>query len=248
MIATLRAEFKKLLTARSTYIWTGLTVLLIGFMSFYAFGYSVSEPEILEPNYMMTMFSTVLATFVTIATILSILLVAHEYRYNTIMYTLTASPSRVRVLLVKIIVMITYATVVGAALLGISYIATKLGLSIKGVSMMAQDVPVWDTLWRFVSYTWGYVLVGIIIATIVRGLVGSIVLFFLFPTVEQLSTLVIKDNAKFLPFRSLDSIISFNIDTGMAELTSKAALGVFAIYLVIGLIVAAVLFVKRDAN
>jgi ABC-2 type transport system permease protein len=248
MINTFRAEFKKFLTVRSTYIWTGLTFALVWFVAFYGFGYSTSVPALNEPGFMINMLSTVIAMFVTIATILAILLVAHEYRYNTITYTLTASPSRLRVLVAKIVVMLTYVTVMGVALLGLAYFATRFGLSLKGVSLGAQDIPLWDTLWRFAAYAWGYVLAGIIIAAIVRGLVGSIVIFFLIPVVEQMSTLLLKDNSKFLPFRSLDSILVFQMDVGIELLTAKAALGVLSIYLVIGLAAAAISFVHRDAS
>lgn len=251
MISTLRAEFMKFLTVRSTYIWTALTFALIGFVAFYGFGYSTQTPVIIEPGFMLNMLTTVIAVFITIATILTILLVAHEYRYNTITYTLTASPSKLRVLAAKAIVMLAYTTVIGVVLLIMAYAATRLGLSMKGVTLAAQDIPLWDTFWRLGAYAWGYVLVGIIIATIVRGLVGSIVLFFIIPAIEQMSSLVLKGASKFLPFRSLDSLLVSRMDVsevGIEVLTAKAALGVFSIYLVAGLIVAAISFVRRDAN
>lgn len=249
MINTLRAEFKKFFTVRSTYIWTGLTFALIGFVSFYGFGYSTSIPAINEPGFMMGMMSTVISMFATIGTILAILLVAHEYRYNTINYTLTASPSRLRVLLAKITVMLTYATVIGIILLGMSYIATRFGLSLKGVSLGDQHLPLWDTLWRFWAYLWGYVLAGVIIAAIVRGLVGSIVLFFIMPAIEQMSMFLLKENSKFLPFTSIDSLIGSQTSMLLDKpLTHVAALGLTLAYISVGLIVAGILFVRRDAS
>ena len=148
--------------------------------------------------------------------------------------------------------MLGYVTIVGAAVLVLSYFLAKVGLDLKGTTLVAQELPIADLAWRYLSYVWGYALMGIILAVIIRGLVGSIVAFFLIPTMESTLGLLLKENAQYLPFRSLDSIPSSSqpgsITAGYDMLSSKAGLAVFSVYLVILGSIAVVSFVKRDAN
>ena len=94
MIPTLKAEFKKLLSVRSTYL-TSLAALLFvaGLIAFYGQGFK-TEPKDLNSLFLVgtiTIFSNITAIA---GAIIALLLLAHEYRYNTIVYTLTASNSR----------------------------------------------------------------------------------------------------------------------------------------------------------
>lgn len=101
MLAALKSEFRKFLTVRSTYIVTGLIIAAVAFFSIYVFGYQfgIATPD--NPRYLYDVIYNVIGIFVTFSAILAILLVTHEYRYNTINYTLTSSRSRVKVLLSK---------------------------------------------------------------------------------------------------------------------------------------------------
>lgn len=251
MMASLKSEFRKLLTVRSTYILTILVLAFIAFLSIYVFGYNQAAQQASSPVFMSDTIYTMLGTAVTFITIISILLIVHEYRYNTINYTLTLSPSRIRVLFSKTVVMLTYATVVGAAVVAIAYFGSKLGLSIKGAELAPQQLPL-DLIWKYTAYVWGYALIGIILALLIRGVVGAIVAIFLIPTIEGLLSLLLKDNTKYLPFRALDGIPATaapnSITSSVETLTSAAALGVFAVYLAIFGTIAVVSFLKRDAN
>lgn len=248
MMASLKSEFRKLITIRSTYFITGFTLLLVTFLSIYVFGYQQAAQKASSAVFMSGTLYTVLGMFVTFAAIMAILLVAHEYRYGTIMYTLTSSASRVRVLLSKTIVMLGYSTIVGLLVLAIGYFGSRFGLELKGVTLAPQNFPIADILWQFTAYVWGYTLTGILIAVLVRGLVGSIVAFFLLPTAEGILSLLLKGNTKFLPFRSLDAIAATTPTPGITALDNAAALGVFSVYLVVLGTVAVVSFVRRDAN
>lgn len=248
MIASLKAEFRKLLTVRSTYFITGLVVIIASLLSFFAFGYKAESQALQNPGFTHELLYNALGLFVTFATILTILMVAHEYRYNTIAYTFTLARSRLKVLLSKIVVMLTYTTVVGIGILAIAYSMSQFGLSLKGAELVPQQLPT-EIIWQFFAYAWGYILTGVSIAVLIRSLVGSVVAFFLIPTAEQILSLILKSNTKFLPFRSLEAVAATNapVEIG-ANLGHAAALGIFGIYLVIFGALATWLFVHRDAN
>lgn len=249
MLATLKSEFKKFLSVRSTYIVTGFVLVLVTFFSIYVFGYQSAALTPDNPRFLYDTVYSSIGMFVTFGAILSILLVAHEYRYNMINYTLTASRSRLRVMVAKIIVMLCYATVIGIVVAAIGYFGAKFGVGLADKVLVPQDLPVLEMIWRLGLYVWGYILVGLIIALLIRGVVGSIVVFFLFPTAEQILSLLLKGNTKYLPFRSLESIAATGgSDLSLVSLTPTAAAGVFSLYLVVMLIVTAITFVKRDAS
>ena len=251
MFSTFKAEFRKLLTARSTYFLTGGVLALITFLSVFVFGYKQAAQKASSPIFMSDTIYAMLGTFVMIGAIIAILLVAHEYRYSTINYTLTFSRSRLKVLLAKVVTMLTYVTVVGALVIAIAYVGSKIGLGIRGETLVAQTLPL-DLIWKYAAYLWSYALVGIVLATLIRSLVGSIVAFFLLPVAEQMMSLLLKGNTKYLPFRSMDAIpvtVSPNaITAGTETLAAGAALGMACIYLGFFGLLAVISFVKRDAN
>lgn len=252
MIPTLKSEFRKFLTVRSTYIVTGLVLILIPFLSVYIFGYENAARKPDSPDFILDSIYTMLSTFVTFSTILAILLVAHEYRYNMITYTLTSSRSRLRVLLAKAIVMLVYATVIGLVVALLAYVGTRLGASLAGHSVAPQHLPIGDMVWQFGANVWGYTLAGLIIALLIRGVVGSVVVFFLVPTAEGILSLLLKSDAKYLPFRALDAIAATPqpevAGMGIEVLSHGAALTVFMVYLVVFGTAAVVMFIRRDAN
>ena len=251
MLATLKSEFRKLLTVRSTYLVSGFILLIVAFFSIYVFGYKQAAGIPTNGDFLQQVVYSMLGTFAIFASIISILLVAHEYRYNTILYTLTASKSRLRILFAKTLVALSYATVVGAATVVLTYFGTKLGLAIKGIDLVPQNFDLSVLAPQWLAYIWGYALVGLILALIIRGLVGSIVAFFLFPTIENILSLLLKGNTKFLPFRSLDSIAATAIGHGVPgspNLTHMTAFLVAYGYITIFGLIACLLFMRRDAN
>ena len=255
MFASLKSEFKKLLTVRSTYIITALVLLFIAFMSIYVFGYQQGTDAskiVSDPKLMMSALYVLFNVLATFAAVVVILLITHEYRYNLINYTLTASKSRLTVFANKLIVALAYSIVVGLVVTAITYFGVKLGVSLKGNTLAPQELPVLDLLWKYGSYLLGTVLFAAFIAFLVRGVVGAIVAFFIFPVVEQMLSLVLKDNADYLPFKALDAIgnsgISGAVAAPMSNLTSLVALGVVAVYLVVVGAVTAVLFIRRDSS
>lgn len=249
MLASLKSEFKKLLTVRSTYLLSGFVLVLVAFLSVYVYGYQQAAIKPDNPLFMSDALYTMLGTFVTFGAIVAILLVAHEYRYNTIAYTLTASNSRLKVLGSKAIVVLAYATVMGIFVILIGYFGTKIGLSLKGSTLVPQTIDIWGTIWRYASYVWIYVLFGLIIAVLVRSVVPAIAIYFLIPIAEQILSLILKDNASFLPFQAVDAIAATS-QPGISvfTLTPLTALSVSITYIIVLSTISAVLFVRRDAN
>src|SRR5258708_7634109 len=112
MIASLKSEFRKLLTVRSTYFITCLVTALVIFIAFYIEGWRLTPVGLRDPNQLTgDVFGALNLTI--FGAIVAILLMTHEYRYNTILYTLTNSNSRTRVLFSKVIVVSAYALLLG---------------------------------------------------------------------------------------------------------------------------------------
>lgn len=248
MLATLKSEFRKLLSVRSTYILTSLVVVAVGLIAYFLLGREQEAMAASNPSFMYDVMYTSIAFFATFATIVAILHMTHEYRYSTIGYTLTASRSRVRVIMAKAIVLVSYALVVGAFVALLGGLLAKAGIESTGTMVATQTVDLWTIVWQLGAYVIGYTLVGLLLGMLVRSVVGAIVVFFTFPIVEQMLTLLLKENTKYLPFHSLDSIAATVQFQGPSALSNTAALGVFALYFAATALVATVLFVKRDAN
>jgi ABC-type transport system involved in multi-copper enzyme maturation permease subunit len=259
MMPTLRAEFKKLFTVRSTYV-VSLTVLLFvgGLISFYGQGYK-TDPSELNSLFLAGTVQVVSSVIAIAAAVVALLLLAHEYRYGTIVYTLVNSNSRSKVLAAKIITVLVFV-------FGLSLIVTSvsLGLIVAGVAAAGrtlphQDINVFVYLIKSIFLCEGYALVGLLLAALVRNLVGALVILLIVPnTVEGLLSLLLKHNSVYMPFTALSQVVRPPVlavaantknplgDTGYLSPT-KGAL-VFLVYLVAGWIITWYLFLRRDAT
>lgn len=248
MITAIKAEFRKLLTVRSTYIVTALVTLLMLFVAGYIEGWRLTPQALHDP---MQFTGDVLGalSLSVFGAIIAILLVTHEYRYNTIMYTLTSSNNRSKILLAKVVVISAYALFLTVLIGILSPIASNVGVHLHGHTLVPQTLHVGNLIWRSLFYGWAYGMVGLLLAVLIRVQVGAIAALFLIPgLVEQLLGQLLKSDAVYLPFSALDQVIG-NMNVGSsAHLTPGKAALVFLIYLVTGWIVAWILFLKRDAN
>ena len=107
MIPTLRSEFRKLFTVRSTYVVSALALVLTIAIAFYGIGYKSGHS--LGASGLHDAALNGIAIVGVFVGILAILLICHEYRYNTIAYTLTTANNRLKVLLAKLIVVTVFA-------------------------------------------------------------------------------------------------------------------------------------------
>jgi ABC-type transport system involved in multi-copper enzyme maturation permease subunit len=247
MIPALRSEFKKLLTVRSTYIVTALVLLFMCFIAFYVEGWRLKPSDLHNP---MMLTSDVFGglSLSIFSAIIAILLVTHEYRYNTIIYTLAGSNSRSRVLAAKVIVVSCYALFLTVLLGIISPVASYLGVHAAGHSLVPQTLHYTNIIWRSLFYGWAYGMAGLLLALLIRVQIGAVVAVFILPgLVESLLAQLLNKNSVYLPFTALANVIG---DTGVKDISISPARGalVFAGYLAVGWIVAWYLFLRRDAS
>ncbi len=250
MIPTLKAEFRKLFTIRSTYVIFLIVLAFTALMSFYFEGYkgnTGSAASTLQSTALQEVITNTAGLAALFVAIIGVLFMAHEYRYNTIMYTLTANTRRTTVLLVKMFTIAVFGILFGLLTTLFSIGMYKLGLQLRDASLPAQDIAVWSTIGKLMFYYAGYALIGLLLAALLRAVVGAIVVLLLIPTtIEPLISLVLKDNAVYLPFAALDTVLGASMVKG--DLTSTGALGVSAIYIAVVSVVTWALFLKRDAN
>lgn len=250
MTASLRAELRKLLTVRSTYVITLLVALFVSIIAFYFEGWHLSAADLRQPTQLAGDVTGGL-NVVVFGAIVAILLMTHEYRHNTIVYTLTSSNSRSKVLFAKFIAVSVYALFLAALIGTLSPVMSYLGVHAHGHSFAPQTLHYANLAWRSLFYGWGYGMAGLLLAVLTRNQIASIVALFLVPDVveQTLAFFLLKHNSAYMPFSSLTQVLN-GPSTGPTSSTLSAgkAAGVYCIYLVVGWIVAWVLFLKRDAN
>lgn len=240
MLPVIRAEARKLLTVRSTYILSGIAFLLTALLTFWIFGYKAPATS---PHIFMEAVETGSAAIAVFVAIIGILLITHEYRYNTIMYTLTASNSRTKVLLAKALVYAGFVAVFTLFIMLASALFSWIGLSMGHDYAAAQEFYYWDTIWRGLVYVLLYSSAALMFGFLFRHVVGAIAVFMIVPsTLEGLLGMLLKDNTKYLPFTALEQI-----HTG-SMLKPLSAAVLFGAYLAGGWIIAWILFLRRDAN
>lgn len=239
----LKSEFRKLFTVRSTYLILGFMLVLEVFFAFYATGYKASAVDVQNPGKIASEAIDAITALATFASLVGILLVTHEYRYNTIMYSLTQTKSRSRVLLAKIITVSIFMLVFAAVFGFLSPVLANWGIHLRGLHLVPQVFHPWNIVWNILFYSWGVGMLGLLLAVLIRTQVGAIVAFFLIPSLgEQLLSLLLKDNQIYLPFRSLGEVLNH------PGFLSNHAVPVATAYIVGGWVVAWILFLKRDAN
>jgi ABC-type transport system involved in multi-copper enzyme maturation permease subunit len=245
---TLKSEYKKLVTVRSTYFIIAICIILLIIFAFIVNGYQISKADSLDPMRLSGDITGAVSVLSLFASIIGALLITHEYRYNTIMYTLTASNSRSRVLFSKIIVMTGFAVVFMAFFMTLSPLLTILGAHLHHIQLAPQTIYYKDVIWKGLLYGWGYVMAGLLFGFLIRNVIGTIVTLLLFPTaVESLLGELLKHYSVYMPFTALTEVIGTRGDLPYVISAAKGAT-IFLIYLIVGWLVAWYLFLHRDAN
>lgn len=249
MISAIKAEFRKLLTIRSTYIVSGLSLLLISAITFYFIG--IKADGVFDAGGVQQAVLDMVAVVGILVGVTAILSICHEYRYNTISYTLTTTNRRLKVLAAKLVVIGAYAVVMTLLAVILTAIFTPLGVSLGNATVAPQDFALWDTLWRTVAYMIGGAWLGLLLGFLFRSLVFSITIYFVLPTtVEPILINLLKVDRNWLPNTAQSQIVSSGGGTpdALSAFSPLASAGVLALYLVVGWIIASVLFVRRDAS
>ncbi|MGH7234264.1 MAG: hypothetical protein ACREF7_02360, partial [Candidatus Saccharimonadales bacterium] len=180
--------------------------------------------------------------------LIAVLLFTHEFRYNIAAHTLTLSNSRNKVLAAKIIV-VSIIALVAASVVGIlSPLLSIAGINANHLHLVHQSYYFWGIAWRGLVYGWGYAILALLIATLVRDQIGAIITLLIFPDlVEGLLSIWLKGNIVYLPFSALHSMLGAGFNSGRSNLSPVHSMYVILIYLVVGWAVAWYLFLKRDA-
>ena len=250
MLTNLRSEFRKLYTVRSTYFIL-LIALALEFLVFWlAKGYKINHANLLmvqhDPHFLVDQILVSMNVVGLLFAIVVVLFVTHEYRYNTIMYTLTASKNRSRVFFSKLIVISVFSLLFGAVFATIAPLLTKWGLATHHYTLVHQTFPLQSIAWRTLVNSWGGAMLVAMIALIVRIQVGAFAVTFLLPTViEGLLSEWLHSNSVYLPFSSFGVLTSL---TAPSNLSFAHAALVGLAWIVGSGIVAWVLFQTRDAN
>lgn len=260
---TLRSEWIKFWSLRSTYWAIAATIVAMVLMSLLmAVGLSQSAANGFDAGLDSTMvvgLSYSMAQLVI--AVLGVLMISGEYSTGMIRSTLTAVPKRIPALAAKAIVITAVSFVVGVLGVALSYVLTIPLLSDVGG---AADLGNADTLrmfWGTGLYLAAVGLFGLAIGALVRHSAGAIAtavgFLLLLPIVFQLAMGALewlRDAYPYLPTVAGERIVAIDspgmemATAGMPPLLDHwAGLGVFAIYIAVALLAAAVLLRRRDA-
>jgi ABC-type transport system involved in multi-copper enzyme maturation permease subunit len=250
--ASLKAELRKLFSVRSTYIMLAIAFAIVIFFSFYVIGWRAQPSNLIDKNFLADNISDALMTVTFFVGLISILLVTHEYRYNTIMYSLTNTNSRSKVFYSKILVITGLSIVYTLIVASLVPLMIFLGIHAHGLKLVPQTFFFRDILWRCLFYGWGYSMAAIILAFIIRNQIATIVTLLLAPNIiDGVLSLLLKKSIVYLPFDALQSILGSGKDNFAGSQNSitpfHAALVVLG-YLAFGWLVAWILFLRRDAT
>jgi len=245
MFATLKSEFRKILTVRSTLAMFVVSFLLsAGLIGFWIYGFKDVENAAQNAGVIPSMIFAAASTISIFFAFMAILAFGHEYRYNTIMYTLTAANRRSKVFFAKYFALLVITFIASVLLIAATIAGFYIGAGVHGVTIKPQHIELWDLLWRATVAILGFMTFAYIIVGLLRSLVGAFAIIILMPTtIEGIATLLLKGNVKFLPFTALGNL---------TQQTSGVSLGfsaiVVAVYVVVFGALAYTLFLERDAN
>jgi ABC-type transport system involved in multi-copper enzyme maturation permease subunit len=173
---------------------------------------------------------------------------AQEYTYGTLRNLLIRQPSRMKILVGKLIsmalfalVMITVAAVVSIA---ISYIlaagakvSTELWFTPKGFD------AIFTTYVNVAISVVAFGIVGMVLGLLLRSPISAISLGVLWLLIIEVLLIAVKNSLQsWLPGAQLSAIAS----GGSLDLTYRHALTVGGLYVAVGAVIASVLFVRRD--
>lgn len=252
MINSIRAEFRKLLTVRSTYIIFAVAILIAGLFGFWVLGLNTGFQDTANPYRTQDSVFLIFNNTLFLIGIISLLLFTHEYRYNMINYTLTSAKTRLRVLLAKTVAVTVFAVVFGLLVVFLTIMFSGWGLSLSQANPVDQIINFGQIIWRALFASFAVGMFGLIMGGLIRNQIGAIASFLVAPAaIEGLLTLALKDNASYLPFSALNQVMF--AQTGQTSLIDQplspgqSALIVCA-YIVVFWALTLYLLKKRDAS
>jgi len=247
MLDAIGSEFRKLLTVRSTYVNVTICLLIVALFAGFGSGYHNAASSLQNTQLLANQSADAVVFAGLILAFVGLLLAGHEYRYNTIMYTLTTSNRRLKVLFAKFVVITVFSLVVGLFMTFFSPLCTIIGAHLAGHPIAPQTFDTWHIMWTCLFCVWGYAMYALILLLILRNQIGAIVTFLILPLVgENILMQLFHNIGKNLPFTALQAVLQ-PTSLGNHTTTGRQAV-VVLIYVAAGLLVSAILFTRRDAN
>jgi ABC-2 type transport system permease protein len=243
MTSLVRSEFIKLLSTRTFYgLMAGaVAVVLLGTVSTIV----SADPESLHgPVHKETFYVLASINAGLFALVLGIRSFTDEFRHGTIVTTLLAGGSRIRVLAAKVTVaamaaavmaLVTGAVMTGTALVLSSARGVGFDVSPSDVSGLIGLVAAL-ALWAAIGAALGAV-VRHQVAAIVGGLIWVLI-------VENLGSSLLADAGRFLPGQAAHALADAPVDS----LAMPVAAVVFVVYATVAALTAAASLVRRDVT
>jgi ABC-type transport system involved in multi-copper enzyme maturation permease subunit len=252
MMAAIKSELRKILTVRSTYGISLFFLLLTGAISFYGVGYKAT-PSDLNQHLLSGTLPNLPGVIAFAGAFVALLLAAHEYRYNTIVYTLSASNSRMKVLVAKLTAAFSFTFIYSILVTAICFGLMVAGVLAAGHSLPHQDINYLSYFIKTIFTCEGFAMFALLVPTLVRNMQASVAVLLIVPnTLEALISALIKSSDKWLPFRSLSQVTAIQptLPKGAPAPDLVSPLHgavIFLIFLAAGWLIGWYLFLRRDA-
>jgi ABC-type transport system involved in multi-copper enzyme maturation permease subunit len=240
VISLFKYEFIRITSLRSSWVLTILGTLMVSGISYLA----INSMEIVVSKQVIN-FSDLIPAFVPIwgiwAATLASQAFGHDYRHGTIRLTLSAFPNRYAVLFVRIATVLIWC----AIWLAITFAIVVL----EGTLLLQSGVDVFESagsIGRMVIFFLLFILSAIAIVMITRIMaLGTVVPLMLASVVESLVAFFIPENlkwtAEYYPYsQAMTWTMPWNLDGSETAYPLAVFTGIL-------LLVAGIMFVKRDA-
>jgi ABC-type transport system involved in multi-copper enzyme maturation permease subunit len=141
MINSLKAELRKIYSVRSTYATLAFCFLIMCIYAFWVEGYKAGDGSrsAADIHKLAFLLRDAVGNLAFFGGIVGVLCFSNEYRYNTITYTLTASNSRVRILVSKIIAITLYSILFTIFVAVFASLLMYIGITVKGLFLPLLD-------------------------------------------------------------------------------------------------------------
>lgn len=253
MSSLLRYEWRRITTVRATWIvlalavlFTALQVLLISMSEGAVVDDGAVPPDALpvEKTPFGALVQSTASGFLTLVvlSVIAAMAFGHEYRYGTIRLTLTAFPRRVPVVVAKWLVAMLF--VVAGWLISVAVVAIMVVLLPKAYEFSPdENIPL--ILLRGLLFVVGYATIVFAVTLLTRNLpLGIIIPLVWAIIVEQLILSILGSRFEWLP-----KVMPISTGNGLAAGAEDWAMNglAFGVWTVGLLVLASVLFVRRDA-
>ena len=249
MISLIRSEWLKLRTVRSNVVMIGVAILLplIVMLLTTALMNTENANDNTVPNVVLGSGALSILLF----GIVGVLCVTQEYSQGTIRLTLAATPSRARVFLSKVAVVVSLAAVSCTFILATATLGGRAILSSRGVEVPLMATNASSAYGALIAMAVIVALLGLGIGQFTRNPPSAVAILVLWPLLAEglvgnLLAVVVGDGLRdWLPFGN--GLAATFLDVESLQFGRWGAIGYFAGWSFVVALVAQRLFQRRDA-